>query len=272
MADSLKVLQFPNAAQRAAGATSQSSAQPMRAVSYPLQDGDAGVARTVRYMRAFVEGNEGSRNAQVIQLATQITANVANRDAAGERNAIYNWVKQNIKFRNEADERLQSPLVTLRLRAGDCDDHASLIAALLRVLGHRVAFRTLAIGGPDFSHVECIAFDKRSGQWVPLDTTVAQAVPGWQAPNPQRVRDWQAMGDATDIVNSIVQGSAPLIQAVGSRIAHGQTPGVGFDVTGNFNSNGVGIGTTGISTGALAMVGLGVAVFAFAVGRGGGRR
>src|SRR5581483_3845755 len=73
---------------------------------------------------------------------------------------------------------------------GDCDDHSTLIAALLKSLGYKVQFKVVATdqGSTDFTHVYAVVKDKRSGQWVPLDSTVARAFPGWEPPGIQRQR------------------------------------------------------------------------------------
>lgn len=52
------------------------------------------------------------------------------RDYRGQAAALLAWVQQNIYYVNEPDERLQDPEYTLRVRYGDCDDMAILLAAL----------------------------------------------------------------------------------------------------------------------------------------------
>jgi len=263
-----KIIPFPGPTTPAAAPSSSpasASGAFYRANSYPLRAGDSGTFRTVRYMRSLVDGREGVLNPQIIALATQIVSAVANRDASGEINAIYNWVKDNISFRNEDGERLQSPLVTMQLRAGDCDDHSMLIAALLRALGHTVAFRTVAVGNnPDYSHVYAVVQNKRTGDWIPLDTTVASATPGWEVQGAQRsqtftpmsgmrgsgmriVRRSRGMGDdsgngggAVDDTVKIINALNPIVAGVGSRIAHGQTPVYGIDIGTTLNTPNLG--------------------------------
>src|SRR5579883_1426692 len=70
--------------------------------------------------------------------------NIPSRDQAGEIQAVLDWVKQNIKFRGELGETVQTPLVTLQLRGGDCDCMSTLTAALLMALGYKVRFKTVA--------------------------------------------------------------------------------------------------------------------------------
>lgn len=169
----------------------------LRATRYPLQEGDAGIARTVRYMIAMVEGNEGAANPEIRRAAIDITRNVASRDSAGEINAIQQWVQKNIRFRGEFKETIQSPLATLKLEAGDCDDQAQLVAALLKSIGHKTRFRTIAVDrtAPDqFSHVYTEVLDRTTGQWVPVETTIPGVRAGWAPQRVFRSQAWRTMG------------------------------------------------------------------------------
>ncbi|HEX3586656.1 MAG TPA: transglutaminase-like domain-containing protein [Candidatus Angelobacter sp.] len=162
----------------------------------PIPNGDAGIARTVQHMIAFAQGDEGAGHPSVRALATQITRNLASRDYLGEITAVFNWVKQNIRFSGEFKETLQSPYVTLQLATGDCDDFSTLTAALLLTLGYQVRFKTVGVDGPDFSHVYVEVKLKRQDKWVPLDTTVPSSTVGWEPPNIMRAKTWTAMGNA----------------------------------------------------------------------------
>ena len=67
----------------------------------------------------------------------------------------------------------------LELRAGDCDDMAILLGAMLEAIGHPVR---LVIIGPDplrqdlFTHIYLEVFHK--GRWIPLDATMPYPM-GW---------------------------------------------------------------------------------------------
>ena len=147
-------------------------------------------------MGVFAQGDEGAGHPSVRALATQITRNLASRDYLGEITAVFNWVKQNIRFSGEFKETLQSPYVTLQLATGDCDDHSTLIAALLLSLGYQVRFKTVGVDGPDFSHVYAEVKLKRQDKWMAIDTTVPSSTVGWEPPNITRAKTWTAMGNA----------------------------------------------------------------------------
>lgn len=162
----------------------------------PIPNGDAGIARTVHQMGVFAQGDEGAGHPSIRALATQITRNLASRDYLGEITAVFNWVKQNIRFSGEFKETLQSPYVTLQLATGDCDDHSTLIAALLLSLGYQMRFKTVGVDGPDFSHVYAEVKLKRQDKWMAVDTTVPFSTVGWEPPNITRAKTWTAMGEA----------------------------------------------------------------------------
>jgi len=94
------------------------------------------------------------------------------RDVDAIAGAIYTWMVRTINYvRDPWDiERLQSPVVTLRQKAGDCDDHAILGAALLGSLGVQTGFRIVSRSGSTFDHIYAVY---RSGdQWKSFDTTI----------------------------------------------------------------------------------------------------
>lgn len=162
----------------------------------PLPAGDRGIALTIGFMRQAAEHGQG--DPQIRQLALKIVASVPNNDTAGELAAIYRWVKANIAFRGELDETVQSPEVTLKFMAGDCDDFSVLIAALAGALGYQWDFKTVALSqtAGDFTHVYPVVEDYASGQWVPLDATVEGAYPGWEPAGITRAATWKGLGMA----------------------------------------------------------------------------
>lgn len=67
---------------------------------------------------------------------------------------------------------------------GDCDDMASLVAALAGVVGFTTALRAYGPYGHDFEHVYAIVgFPKYNPtEWRAMDTTVQRAYVGWEPP------------------------------------------------------------------------------------------
>jgi transglutaminase-like putative cysteine protease len=91
--------------------------------------------------------------------------------------AIGNFVRDRIMYVRDpvSVERVQTPEATLKLKTGDCDDKATLTAAMLESVGipsRFVAIAKRAFGG--FSHVYVEAqIYARGGkpQWVAVETT-----------------------------------------------------------------------------------------------------
>lgn len=165
---------------------------------WKIGHGDRAISKTILHMQALVLGPEGVGHPDVrvaaIEAARGSLKNITEIDA------VLSWVKQHIEFRGENAETLQSPVVTLQLRAGDCDDHSTLIAALLRSLGYDVNFKTVAASASDpysFSHVYAVVKDKRTGEWKALDSTVPGSYAGWEPPMIYRQKTYRhkSLGD-----------------------------------------------------------------------------
>ena len=88
----------------------------------------------------------------------------------GEIASIGGYVRDNIRYVRDINqcETVQSPEVTLQIGAGDCDDKATLLAALLMAVGNDCRF-VACDQGQGYSHVwtQCLLGDK----WIDLETT-----------------------------------------------------------------------------------------------------
>jgi transglutaminase-like putative cysteine protease len=144
-------------------------------------------------MEALMRGSTGVMSFVVRKAALDAVQGVERGQP--EIDSVFNWVKDHIEFRGESGEYLQSPEATIRLGAGDCDDQSTLVATLLRSLGYQVDFRTVAMRGSEeeYSHVYAVVQDKGTGQWIPVDTTVERAYPGWE---PDQIAREQTYGAA----------------------------------------------------------------------------
>lgn len=152
---------------------------------YTIGDGDAGITATVRLMQSIVFGREGVENPHVRAAALDAVRGV--QRGMDEITSVFQWVKNNIEFRGEYAETLQTPLITLQLRAGDCDDHTTLLAAMYESLGFETRFNTVAVGkSNEYSHVFLEVKNRAQGNWLPVDTTVGASYPGWKPGNIRR--------------------------------------------------------------------------------------
>lgn len=208
---------------------------------YVIGHGDPAIFKTIKHMQRLAFGPEGVGHPQVrIAAIEAVRGAIKNVD---EIDHVLAWVKRNIEFRGEHAETLQSPVVTLQLAAGDCDDHSTLVAAMLSSIGYKTAFRTVATSpnDPQFSHVYAVVRDKRSPRWIAIDTTVGQSYAGWEPPMIYRQRTYPTrpgMGDTfqpalvpipaapaglTPNQQLLYNLAAPFAQAGASELAYGQT-------------------------------------------------
>lgn len=158
-----------------------------------LSPGHAGTAQTLRLMRALVR--EGARDLRIRNTAVGVIrgAGVAAHDFLGELAALYGFVRDRVRFTRDpvGVELLQGAVVTLERGAGDCDDKATLLGALLEAVGHPAELRFRAIGvtpARQFQHVYVVA--RLAGREIALDPTFARTPMGWQLRRPSIVRDF----------------------------------------------------------------------------------
>jgi hypothetical protein len=110
---------------------------------------------TLRAMQTAA--HKGKKSLRVRRLAELITAGIAQGDYASEVLALYYWVCRNIRYIRDIDgvEFIKEPDQVIATGAGDCDDMATLLAALLMAAGNPVRFAIAGFkpGRPNFSHV-----------------------------------------------------------------------------------------------------------------------
>ncbi len=145
-----------------------------------IPGGDMGVSATVAMMKNLIHSPQGIKSFRVRQFTLEAVRGVDR--GMTEVDAVFHTIKDNIEFRGEYGETLQSPEATINLGAGDCDDQATLAATMLQSLGYETRFKTIAThdSPQDLSHVYVEVKDKQSGAWMPLDPTVAESYPGWE--------------------------------------------------------------------------------------------
>jgi transglutaminase-like putative cysteine protease len=147
-----------------------------------LPPGDAGTFTTLRVMAQLAR----RPRPEVVAFAQQAGAGLPLEQAVAR---LFVFVRD--KVANDSDpqgiEWLQAPHVTLfENPAGDCDDKATLLAALLRSIGVPVRFAAIAISGRQLGHVYVEAQLPGHG-WLALDPKNPRAPVGWCWPNPARL-------------------------------------------------------------------------------------
>lgn len=146
--------------------------------------GKAGTLQTAGIIARLIRS--GAKDFAVRQHAIQIfrLARVPAKDRLGEVRALFEWVKQNVRYTRDIFrvELLHTARRMLELRAGDCDDMTILLGSMLLSTGHpvRLALVGFRRNKPhSYSHIYLETHVR--GKWIPLDATVHRP-PGWAPP------------------------------------------------------------------------------------------
>jgi len=172
-----------------------------------IPSGEAGTDRTVGRIMSLVDESLTSPIVRLQALSILKSDRHTQKGARAVARALYLWVRNNIRFIADPSdlETVQSPEVTLRLRAGDCDDHAGLMAALLKSVGIDVRFKVLGQDAEDFQHIYVEALV--DGQWLPYDTTTKSAF--MQPPTMPAQKVYPMQGEIA-MINSLSANSSVL--------------------------------------------------------------
>jgi hypothetical protein len=170
--------------------------------------GYAGTLSTVDHDNDMIR--KGAKDFSVRQTAIAILRrrDVRPKDYLGEIKALFEWVQRHVRYTRDPFrvEVLHSPRRMLQLRAGDCDDMAILLGAMLEAIGHSVR---LVLTGSDplvrdrFTHIYIEVLHK--GRWVPLDATMPYPM-GWAPRAPVRKVIGMSRGTYMTGDNGALQG------------------------------------------------------------------
>jgi transglutaminase-like putative cysteine protease len=144
-----------------------------------LPDGEAGVRATLKIMSAIK--NAYKKLPTTRNLALSIVRDLPQKSFVRQIHLLHEYVRDRISYVRDVAgvETVQTPDVTLHLRAGDCDDKAVLLASLLESIGHPTRFVAIGVSPDRFSHV---FVETRVGQkWMSLDPTEPYSA-GWRPP------------------------------------------------------------------------------------------
>lgn len=146
-----------------------------------IPEGAAGVKATLDTMVGLVK--RFKIVPEIRAMAEQIIAHVKQKDYAGEIRAIFEWVRDKIRYTQDVRdiETLKTPDALLYSFQGDCDDKALLVATLLESIGYTTRFIAVGFTQPgEFDHVYA---EVRLGTvWIALETTENMPL-GWKPSN-----------------------------------------------------------------------------------------
>mgnify|MGYP001559253939 FL=1 len=151
---------------------------------------------------------KGSQDPNVYSFTRQLLNHngIESYDKAGEINAIGQWVRDNISYRNHVTGRdcFQAAKRTLALGSGDCDQVTVLTNSMLASIGIPVAMRIVSMDiNKPYHHIYALAGLRKSNalsggpddnKWIPIDTTNKRQPIGWE-PNYAKKRDFLIVWD-----------------------------------------------------------------------------
>jgi transglutaminase-like putative cysteine protease len=150
-----------------------------------LSEGSTGAVQTLRAMRALVQSSLREPAQKVRETALSIIGAGGWMD---QIRSLQQWVQSNIRYiQDPTDETggvelVQTPQKTLEYAAGDCDDQATLLAALLSAIGHPARFVAIGFKGGPLSHVLVQTKVNSSGNdandWTSVETILPKPM-GW---------------------------------------------------------------------------------------------
>ena len=166
----------------------QCQATPIKIRRGHIPKGYPGTLATVNHIGRLTK--QGAKDFCVRQTAINIFRAycVRPKNYLGEITALFDWVRRNVRYTRDIFkvELLHSARRILELRAGDCDDMAIVLGAMLESTGHPVR---LVIVGRDlkrknrFSHIYLETLYK--DRWLALDATMNKPA-GWAPPAPNK--------------------------------------------------------------------------------------
>ena len=142
-----------------------------------IPDGVAGIKATLSEMRKLVR--QYKKNPSVRELTLRLVRRKEPKHWMGEIKAVHNFVRDKIRYVRDINgvETIQTPVQTLRLGQGDCDDQSILSAAMLESIGHPTRFVAISKHPGIYSHV--FAETRLGDRWVSIECTEPVDV-GWR--------------------------------------------------------------------------------------------
>jgi hypothetical protein len=113
------------------------------------------------------------------------------KDYWAELCCLHAFVRDHVRYVRDVVgvETLQTPIQTLNVLAGDCDDKAMLFCALAGSIGFETRYAAIGVHGEPFSHVMAQALLENAGQYVNAETILTDPPVelGWEPPDATEV-------------------------------------------------------------------------------------
>jgi len=152
----------------------------MRFTLSEIPGGVAGTDRTVQEIARLVRYD--LEQPQLRLVATRLLRNhgIQSKNHIDEAKSIFAFVSTRVRYQKDPVdvETVQSPITTLEIGAGDCDDHVGLVAGLAMAVGIPARLRVVGYSEDRFVHIFPELFV--DGRWYPADTTEPERGFGWR--------------------------------------------------------------------------------------------
>lgn len=141
----------------------------MTTIAATLTTIPAGIDGTVETLKAMARLVDRYKTAPaIVILSRQLIQHLPQKDQYLEALTLFNWVRDNIRYVRDVNgvETLSTPIQTLKMMCGDCDDQTTLLVCMLESIGIKNRFVVVGHFG-QFYHVlsECFV----NGGWVACD-------------------------------------------------------------------------------------------------------
>lgn len=109
------------------------------------------------------------------------------KDYRAELRCLHAFVRDHVRYVRDVEgvETLQTPIQTLNVLAGDCDDKAMLFCALAGSIGFQTRFAAIGVRDEPFSHVMAQALLEDCGDYINAETILTDPPVelGWSPPD-----------------------------------------------------------------------------------------
>jgi hypothetical protein len=151
-----------------------------------------GLDEKAKILAKLARGEEGYTHPALIQASRRIAGGYKNgtwstpeKAWEKEASALYRWTRDRVHYMRDPVDRdcFSTPLQTLFVGSGDCDDYTTLLAAMGMAVGQRARLRVIRQKeSPSWDHIYTLLNPEGDGEkWIAMDASV-NASAGWEAP------------------------------------------------------------------------------------------
>ena len=121
--------------------------------------------------------------------AASLVKNIRPGQDEKELQAVFRFIKNNVRFTEEPGEIFQDSSTSLKLGIGDCDDMVILASSLMYHLAFPLRIRVVGTkGDQDFSHVYLLVGTPKNNpqKWISFDPSVDRPL-GWDIQSEKKI-------------------------------------------------------------------------------------